>query len=101
MRLRSAAALTHPVTLAALATLLVNDVVFKAAWPDAWLTGKLSDLAWVVFASPLLAFALSPMARGALGERVVFAAAYVGLPLLYAAFNTFAAVHDPIIGALS
>ncbi len=101
LRLRSAAALTHPVTLAALAALLVNDILFKAAWPDAWVTGKLSDLAWITFAPPLLAFALSPAARGAFGERAVFAAAYIGLPLLYAAFNTFAAVHDPIVEALS
>ena len=41
------AALLHPVALAALATLLVNDHVLKAAWPG-WWTGKLSDLAALI-----------------------------------------------------
>lgn len=64
--------------------------------------GKLSDLAFVVFASPLLAFLLSLVVPDrARWERAAYLSAYVGLPLLYAAFNTFGAVHDPIIGALS
>ena len=61
--LRSAAALTHPATLAAVGVLLVNDTVLKPMWPDAWVTGKLSDLAWLVFASPLLALVLAPLAN--------------------------------------
>ena len=100
--LRSAAALTHPATLAAVVVLLVNDTVLKPAWPEAWVTGKLSDLAWLIFASPLLALLLSPLAkRVSWGERAAFVIAYVGLPLLYAAFNTFAALHDAIITVLS
>ena len=72
LRRRCAAALTHPVTLAALALLILNDLVFKSLWPDAWVTGKLSDLAWVVFASPLLAFLLSLVApRSRRTARVV------------------------------
>ena len=55
-RRRAGSALTHPVTVAALGVLLLNDMVLKALWPQAWLTGKLSDLAWVMFALPLLAF---------------------------------------------
>ena len=95
-RERTAAALTHPATLGAVALFLLNDLVLKPAWPDAWLTGKLSDLAFVVFASPLLAFFLSLAVRGsARGARVAFVTACVGLPLLYAAFNTFAAVPRP------
>ncbi len=41
-RQRCASALTHPITVVALATLLLNDLLFKAIWPDAWVTGKLS-----------------------------------------------------------
>ena len=52
-----------PATLAALAVLLVNDVGLKALWPHPWTTGKLSDLAWMVFAPPLLAYLLSFAAR--------------------------------------
>ena len=101
-RQRSAAALTHPATFGALALLLLNDLILKPMWPDAWVTGKLSDLAFVVFASPLLAFFLALAVRGSVrGARVAFVTAYVGLPLLYATFNTFATVHEPIVDALS
>ena len=96
------AALTHPVTLGALALLLVNDVVFKTLFPGAWAVGKLSDLAWVIFASPLLAFALSfAVLKSAAGRRAALVVAYGGLPLLYAAFNTFAPVHDAIMRVLT
>ena len=101
-RQRCASALTHPATVVALAVLLLNDVVFKSLWPGSWVTGKLSDLAWVVFASPLLAFLLSLVSRGNRAfERTALLVAYVGLPLLYAAFNTFAPVHDWILRGLS
>ena len=97
---RCAAALTHPLTVAALFTLLFNDLVLKSLWPG-WVTGKLSDLAWVVFAPPLIAFALCRLTRGNLpAERGVFAVAYIGLPLLYAAFNTFEPLHDWILSGL-
>lgn len=100
-RRRCEAALTHPATLFALAALLVNDVVLKALFPGAWAMGKLSDLAWMAFAPPLLAFLLSfAVPKSAAGRRVALAIAYGGLPLLYAAFNTFAPVHDAIIRAL-
>ncbi len=99
---RCVSALTHPATVIALATLLLNDVLFKALWPDAWITGKLSDLAWVIFALPLLAFLLSLCTRGnRIAARTAFLTAYVGLPLLYAAFNTFEPVHYWILRGLS
>ena len=99
---RCVSALTHPATVIALATLLLNDVLFKALWPQAWITGKLSDLAWVIFALPLLAFLLSLCTRGnRIAARTAFITAYVGLPLLYAAFNTFEPVHYWILRGLS
>ena len=101
-RRRCASALTHPVTLAALVALLLNDALFKSLWPDALVTGKLSDLAWLVFASPLLAFILSLfLGRSVFGRRATIIIAYVGLPLLYAAFNTFETIHDGILWGLS
>ena len=101
-RRRAESALTHPVTVAALGVLLLNDLLFKAIWPHSWLTGKLSDLAWLIFALPLLAFLLSFATRGSLtARRLAFVAAYVGLPLLYAAFNTFEPVHDLIMRGMS
>ncbi len=101
-RARCASALMHPATVTAVALLLLNDLVFKSVWPESWATGKLSDLAWVVFASPLLAFLLSFLVRrSTVGQRVAFIASYAALPLLYAAFNTFGPVHDLIIRGLS
>ena len=89
-RQRCATALMHPVTLGALGVLLVNDLLFKAMWPGAWIPGKLSDLAWMMFAT----------LGSAQVRRAAFAAAYVGLPLLYVAFNTFQPVHDVVLRVL-
>ena len=91
----------HPVTLGALGTLLVNDYLFKHIWPGAWIPGKLSDLAWMIFAPPVLAYILSFAAqKSPQGQRAALVAAYAGLPLLYASFNTFQLVHDAILRAL-
>ena len=101
-RVRCQLALTHPVTVGALGVLLLNDLVFKALWSNPWTTGKLSDLAWLVFASPLLAWLLSLLARqNSRWQRAAWIEAYIGLPLLYAAFNTFPPVHDAILRVLS
>ena len=63
--------------------------------------GKLSDLAWMIFAPPVLAFILSFATFGSLKtQRAAFIAAYAGLPLLYVAFNTFAPVHDVVLHVL-
>jgi hypothetical protein len=48
------ALLLHPVILAAIALFIVNDHVFKPAYPG-WLTGKLSDVAGLVFFPVLVA----------------------------------------------
>ena len=87
--------------LGALGVLLVNDLLFKALWPGAWIPGKLSDLAWMLFAPQVLAYVLSFATLESLrAQRAVFAAAYVGLPLLYAAFNTFEPVHGVVLRVL-
>ena len=101
-RERTQAALTHPATFVALAALLLNDLALKWIWQGAWLTGKLSDLAWLVFAVPLLAFALSFAARGIVAaQRWTWRIAYIGLPLLYLAYNSIAPLHDAIMSAFS
>ena len=98
-RRHAASALMHPVTLAALCVLLLNDLLFKVLWPGAWVPGKLSDLAWMMFAPPVLAYILSFATLGSLqAQRAAFLTAYMGLPLLYAAFNTFESVHDAVLG---
>ena len=99
---RAEAALTHPATLLALATLLVNDLVFKWLWPDTWITGKLSDLAWIIFAPPLLALPLTFLARrNPFAQKAAWVIAYIGLPLLYAAYNAFDPLHNAVIAGFS
>ena len=96
---RCASALAHHITIASLLTLLVNDLVFKSLWPDTWVTGKLSDFAWMIFAPPLLGFLLSHIVPSrSRTETGIFVTAYVVLPLAYAAFNTFPEVHTFVIG---
>ncbi|WP_405427281.1 hypothetical protein [Micromonospora sp. NBC_00617] len=73
--------LCHPATLLALVVLLVNDHVLKAAFPGL-LTGKLSDVAGLVLAPPLVAVLLT-LVVPRLPAR---AAALVGLVAVGAGF---------------
>lgn len=59
-------ALLHPAALAALGVLLLNDHVLKAAWPGP-LTGKVSDLAGLIF-FPLLLLSSAELALALLGR---------------------------------
>jgi hypothetical protein len=65
--------LLHPVPLFALATLILNDHVLKQRYPG-WVTGKLSDVAGMVF-FPLLLLAFIDM-----GRRLVGAAQFRSVP---------------------
>ncbi|HWO65502.1 MAG TPA: hypothetical protein VNO31_36255, partial [Umezawaea sp.] len=60
----------HPLTVGATAVLLLNDHVFKQAWPGL-VTGKLSDVAGLVVAPPVLGLLLGLF----LAERIGAAAA--------------------------
>ncbi len=74
--IRPERALLHPVYFAALLVLVVNDHALKGAGLlPGWLTGKLSDLAGVFVAPPLLAWLLRARTRHA----VFVAHAVVGL----------------------
>ncbi|MEU7941801.1 hypothetical protein [Microbispora bryophytorum] len=53
-RVTAGAWLGHPATLTAIAVLLVNDHLLKRLWPGV-VTGKLSDVAGMLVAPPLLA----------------------------------------------
>jgi hypothetical protein len=50
--------LAHPVTIGAVALLLLNDHVLRRFWPS-WWTGKIGDLAWLAFAPFVLAALLA------------------------------------------
>ena len=65
----------HPITLAAVALLLVNDWVLKAAWPRGpfhAVAGKLSDIAGLAFAPVVLTAAIGLVLAVAarLGARI-------------------------------
>jgi hypothetical protein len=57
----------HPVAIGAVVLLIANDHVLRGRWPDA-LTGKLSDVAGLVF-FPLLLQALVEVGRAIVGRE--------------------------------
>jgi hypothetical protein len=84
--------LLHPVSLAAIALLVVNDHVLKAAWPGA-LTGKLSDVAGLAF-FPLLLAAVAQQVRPALRLRPTVAACALLTALVFAAIKVWPLAGD-------
>jgi hypothetical protein len=85
--------LAHPVSVAGIGLLLLNDHVLKAEY-GTWLTGKLSDVAGLVFAPALLAVVVAVLAPTARPRTVATAScATVGLAFaLVKATTTGAAV---------
>jgi hypothetical protein len=55
---RAVQALMHPVSLSAVVVLLINDHLLRWRWPS-WWTGKIGDVAWLIFAPALLAALLA------------------------------------------
>lgn len=55
--------LTHPLTLAAATLVLVNDFALRGAAPG-WLTGKLSDVGWLILVPIAIAACLSAIGVG-------------------------------------
>lgn len=95
--------LSHPASIAAVALLLLNDHVLKSAWPS-WTTGKLSDVAGMVF-FPLLLAALAelflPLRR--LTHHRVMAACIGATAAVFTAVQLFPAAtnaYSEIMGAL-
>jgi hypothetical protein len=84
--------LAHPIWWAALAVLLVNDNLLKGhGIVPGWLTGKLSDFAFLIVAPVLLA-ALLPLALP--GRR---AAALIAVVALYTAADLSHGVSDGVV----
>lgn len=85
--------LLHPVPLLALATLVINDHVLKQHYPG-WITGKLSDIAGMVF-FPLFLFVVLNAMRGKRestslrGDRLLMECA-LATALVFCAVKTFA-----------
>ena len=95
--------LLHPVALASIAVLLINDHVLKAAWPGL-ITGKLSDFAGLVF-FPLLLLACWQIVRallsrnGAPSERQLIVAISI-TAALFVAIKADMTVNELVSAAL-
>jgi len=81
--------LLHPVIVVAVAVLLLNDHVLKAAWPG-MLTGKLSDVAGLALAPPVITATVALLVPR-LPVRVVAGTATVAVGMLFALVKTTAA----------
>lgn len=87
----------HPITLAALCTLGLNDHYLKAAYGN-WLTGKLSDFAGLIF-FPLFLLAVLELARAPFSEswragKTAVVLSLGGTALIFLAINLYgAAAH--------
>ncbi|MEZ4672445.1 MAG: hypothetical protein R3E39_31460 [Anaerolineae bacterium] len=96
---RALHSLAHPVSLAAMVLLLFNDHWLRWHYPS-WLTGKLGDFTWLVFA-PFIAAALLAwvVPRGKQNERLVGLLAFACIGLWFALAKTVPAVHSLTVQA--
>jgi hypothetical protein len=94
----SLVSLAHPVTLAALLLLLVNDQVLRRWWPST-VTGKLGDFAWLFF-MPLVLTALLALVAPTRSQRLVRLAAPLGFGVtgaIFALAKTLPSAHDAVM----
>lgn len=91
---RALVCLAHPLSFGAILLLLLNDHVLRRQWPS-WWTGKIGDVAWLIFAPFVLAVLLAwvlPTRTKRQEEWVGFwAIAIVGL--IFSLANTLPAFH--------
>src|SRR5262245_28054589 len=87
---RAVNSLAHPVSLISILVLFFNDHYLRLAYPS-WLTGKLSDIAWLIFAPLICAGLMSWMIRS---ERYVGILSFSLIGLWFAAGKTILAIHD-------
>jgi hypothetical protein len=86
--------LLHPLAVASIVVLLVNDNILKAVYPG-WLTGKLSDVAGLV-CFPLLLALVVPMRLAVAATGVAFAAIKLWEPATAAGEWVMGAVRWPL-----
>jgi hypothetical protein len=92
--------LVHPLSLLALALLLVNDHLLRTLSPST-LTGKLGDFTWL-FVSPLVVIAaLALMLPDRHRARIVPVLSYGAVALIFAIANSLPAGHQSIVSLAS
>jgi hypothetical protein len=94
--------LAHPLAVGALALLLVNDHVLRHNWPG-WWTGKLGDVAWLIFAPLVVAVVMAVLLPRRLRNRTAWcgALAFGMVGAIYALGNAIPTVSRGIIITLS
>ena len=91
--------LAHPLALGGMALLTLNDLVFQRLAPS-WLTGKLSDFAWFLFAPYLLAALIALILPRRLRNEKVAGGLAFGLALAgFTAVKTIPVVHQSVLHA--
>lgn len=91
--------LTHPLALGGMALLALNDLVFQRLTPG-WLTGKLGDFAWFLFAPYLLAALLALALPARLRTERIAGALAFGLSLAgFATLKTIPVAHQAALQA--
>jgi len=88
--------LCSPLSLSAMAVLLVNDHLLRRFWPS-WLTGKLGDFAWLLFFPFALAWGWALLLPRR--ERLVRGLAFGITGGIFALANTVPAVHAAVVNA--
>jgi hypothetical protein len=94
--------LVHPLTLLALALLLINDHILRRFWPTA-LTGKLGDFAWLFFI-PLAVIAILALLMPADGRhraRAIPVLAYGSVGLIFGLAKTTLAAQALVVSVAS
>jgi hypothetical protein len=94
---RTFISLSHPISIAAIIVVLLNDHWWRHAAPS-WFTGKIGDFAWLIFAPFLLAAILSWLFPRR--EKFVGYAAIIGVGLIFALAKTVPAFHALTIDVL-
>jgi hypothetical protein len=99
---RAFACLSHPLSLGAMAVLLLNDHLFRIHWPG-WWTGKLGDFAWLFFFPFAAAVVLSWIVpqKWKHSERWVAFLALVLPGSIFALAKTWHPFHSWLVGSAS
>ncbi len=90
----------HPVTLLAVLLLVVNDWILKERFGPSFVTGKLSDVAGLIFAPVVLSAAIGLVLRTHLTRRRLYAC-IVATGLGFAAVKLSATAAGWMVAALS
>ncbi len=94
-------ALSHPFTLGAVLTLLLNNHLFRHVAPS-WWTGKLGDVSWLIFSPLMLAAILAWLLPSRLPKHtdIVGYSSFLLIGLGFALTNTIPLFHQTFISFL-